>query len=107
MFTPNRPEATCLMADRFESPLGSGLNRSGSSPPSPVLLLPPMRFIAMASPSWASAEMEPKLIAPVQKRFTISLAGWMSSMGMGPPFTPSLNSISPRNAQRALVSPLT
>ena len=72
--TPKRPEATCLIAERFESPLGSGLNRSGSSPPSPVLLLPPRRFMAMASVSWASAEIEPKLIAPVQNRLTISLA---------------------------------
>src|SRR5437763_517130 len=35
--TPKRPEATCLMALRRESPLSSGLQRSGSSPPSPVL----------------------------------------------------------------------
>ena len=33
--------------------------RSASSPPSPVFDLPPMRFIAMASVSWASAEIEP------------------------------------------------
>ena len=62
--------------------------------------------MATANPSWASAEMEPKLIAPVQNRFTISLAGSTSSMETGPPFVPSLNSIKPRNAQRALVSPL-
>ncbi len=31
----------------------------GSSPPSPVLDLPPSRFMAMASVSWASAEIEP------------------------------------------------
>ena len=31
------------------------LKRTGSSPPSPVLLLPPMRFMAMASVSCASA----------------------------------------------------
>ena len=30
MVTPKRPEATCLIAERLESPLGSGLNRSGS-----------------------------------------------------------------------------
>ena len=89
--TPKRPEATCLIAERFESPLGSGLNRSGSSPPSPVLLLPPRRFMAMASVSWASAEIEPKLIAPVQNRLTISFAGSTSSIGIGPPFAPGLN----------------
>src|SRR5215470_48575 len=70
--TPNRPDATCLTAERRRSPLPSGTNRSGSSPPSPVLDLPPMRFIAMASVSWASAEIEPYDIAPVEKRLTIS-----------------------------------
>ena len=35
--------------ERMESPFGSALKRSASSPPSPVLDLPPMRFIAMAS----------------------------------------------------------
>ncbi len=62
------------MAERMESPLGSGLNRSGSSPPSPVLDLAPMRFMAMASVVCASREMEPNDMAPVAKRFTISLA---------------------------------
>ena len=46
--TPNRPEATCLIAERSESPFGSGRKRADSSPPSPVFDLPPMRFIAMA-----------------------------------------------------------
>ena len=32
---------------------------SGSSPPSPVLDLPPSLFMAIASVSWASAEMDP------------------------------------------------
>ena len=36
------------------SPFASGMKRAGSSPPSPVLLLPPMRFIAIASVSCAS-----------------------------------------------------
>ena len=44
----------------------------------------------MASVSWASAEIEPKLIAPVQNRFTISLAGITSSSGIGPPFAAGL-----------------
>ena len=47
--TPKRPDATCLIAERMESPLGSGSKRSGSSPPSPVFDLPPIRFIAIAS----------------------------------------------------------
>src|SRR6478735_8213279 len=46
--TPKRPDATCLIAERIESPFGSGLKRSDSSPPSPVFDLPPIRFIAMA-----------------------------------------------------------
>ena len=37
--TPKRPDATCLIAERIESPFGSGLKRSASSPPSPVLEL--------------------------------------------------------------------
>ena len=75
MFTPKRPEATCLIADRRESPFASRSYRTGSSPPSPVFDLPPMRFIAMASVECASCEIEPSDIAPVAKRFTISLAG--------------------------------
>src|SRR5258705_6192481 len=46
LVTPNRPDATCLIADRRESPFGSGTYRSASSPPSPVLLLAPRRLIA-------------------------------------------------------------
>ena len=37
----------------------SGVKRSASSPPSPVLERPPRRFMAMARVSWASAEIEP------------------------------------------------
>ena len=77
--TPKRPEATCLIAERFKSPLGSGLNLSGSSPPSPVLDLPPILFIATASVVCASREMEPNDIAPVAKRLTISAAVSTSS----------------------------
>src|SRR2546421_12506070 len=66
--TPNRPEATCLMALRRRSPLASGTNRTGSSPPSPVLDLPPIRFIAIARVSCASAEIEPYDMAPVLNR---------------------------------------
>ena len=38
-----------------------------------------MRFIATASVECASVEIEPKLIAPVAKRLTISFAGSTSS----------------------------
>ena len=62
--TPKRPLATCFMALRRLSPFSSGVNRLGSSPPSPVLDLPPMRFIAMARVSCASLEREPSDIAP-------------------------------------------
>src|ERR1700728_504842 len=64
LVTPNRPLATCLTADRRRSPLGAGLNRSASSPPSPVLDRAPSRFIAIARVSWASAEIEPSDMAP-------------------------------------------
>ena len=42
-----------------------------------------MRFMAMAMVVWASRLIEPKLIAPVEKRLTISLAGSTSSSGTG------------------------
>ncbi len=48
--------AICLIAERRRSPLASGVKRAGSSPPSPVLLLPPMRFIAIASVVSASSQ---------------------------------------------------
>ncbi len=57
--TPKRPDATCLIADRLESPLGSTSKRSASSPPSPVLDFAPRRFIAMARVSCASLLIEP------------------------------------------------
>ena len=79
MFTPKRPEATCLIFDRRSS-----VKRTGSSPPSPVFERPPMRFIATASVSCASRESEPSDIAPVEKRLTISAAGSTSSSGMPP-----------------------
>ena len=81
--TPNRPDATCLMALRRESPLASGMKRAGSSPPSPVLLLPPMRFIAIASVSCASLLIDPYDIAPVLKRLRIASIGSTSSSGTG------------------------
>ena len=53
-----------------------------------------MRFMAMASVVCASRLIEPKLIAPVAKRLTISLAGSTSSSGTG--CSANLNSIKPR-----------
>src|SRR6185437_3090289 len=94
--TPKRPEATCLIAERRRSPLGSGWKRAGSSPPSPVLERPPRRFMAIASVSWASRDMEPRLIAPVQKRRTISFAGSTSESGIAcPPTCPLADPSSP------------
>jgi hypothetical protein len=49
-----------------------------------VFDLPPIRFIAIASVVWASREIEPNDIAPVEKRLTIeTLAGSTSSSGTG------------------------
>ncbi len=50
--------------------------------------------MAMASVVCASREMEPKLIAPVENRFTILAAGSTSSSGTGS--SAHLKSISPR-----------
>ncbi len=50
--------------------------------------------MAIASVVCASREMEPKLIAPVANRFTISDAGSTSSSGSGVPA--NFSSISPR-----------
>src|SRR5918994_2179256 len=77
--TPNRPEATCLIDERRSG----SWSRSGSSPPSPVLDLPPSRFMAIARVSCASLEMEPYDMAPVEKRLTISETGSTSSMEIG------------------------
>ena len=104
LVTPKRPEAICLIAERLESPFSMTVKRDASSPPSPVLDLPPRRFIAIANASWLSAEMEPKLMAPVTKRLTISFAGSTSSSGIAPPFTPSLNLNKPRKVARRVES---
>ena len=44
--TPNLPLAICLIFEDGLSPLGFGLNRIGSSPPSPESDFAPIRFIA-------------------------------------------------------------
>ena len=81
------------------------MNRSGSSPPSPVLLLAPIRFIAIASVSCASLLIAPKDMAPVVNRLTISFAGSTSSSGIGS--GRNLNSSSPRRFERRLLSSFT
>jgi hypothetical protein len=86
------------MALRLESPLGMGLKRSGSSPPSPVLLRPPRRFMAMARVSCASLLIEPYDMAPVLKRLTMSSMGSTSSMAIG--LRDDLKSMRPRKVFR-------
>lgn len=81
MVTPKRPDATCLTDERR----AGSYRRSTSSPPSPVFDLPPRLFIAIASVSCDSAEIEPYDMAPVANRLTISVAGSTSSSGIGVP----------------------
>ena len=83
-----------------------GVNRSGSSPPSPVFERPPILFIAIARFSCASRESEPSDIAPVAKRLTISFAGSTSSIGT-PPSGSSRKRIRPRRVERRVESSLT
>src|SRR5215469_14105272 len=83
LVTPNRPLATCLIADLRRSPFTSAAYLSASSPPSPEFDRPPSRFIAIARVWCASADSEPYDIAPVQNRLTISLTGSTSSIGTG------------------------
>ena len=82
------------------------MKRTGSSPPSPVFDLPPRRFIAIASVSCDSREIDPSDIAPVAKRLTISFAGSTSSMSIGSTAL-VLNFISPRSVARREASSLT
>ena len=56
-----------------------------------------MRFMAMARLVCASREMEPKLMAPVEKRLTMSAAASTSSSGTP---SPVLNCIKPRKVSR-------
>ncbi len=72
-----------------------GIKRFLSSPPSPVFDLPPIRFIATANVACASVEMEPIDMAPVAKRFTISLTDSTCSNGIAVPA--DLISNKPRN----------
>ena len=81
--TPKRPEATCLVLLDSDTPSTSEWYRALSSPPSPVLLRVPSRFIARANASWASMLRAPKLMAPVTKCFTMESTGSTSSRGVG------------------------
>ena len=101
MVTPKRPDATCLIFDRRSSP-----KRRGSSPPSPVLDLPPRRFIARASVSCASVEIDPSDIAPVEKRRTMFSGGSTSSSGTAG-WAPKRSLSSPRSADLRAASSLT
>ena len=83
MVTPNLPDAICLMALHALLPSALGLKRSGSSPPSPVLLRPPILFMATARASCASLEMEPYDMAPVTNLLKIDSMGSTLSMSMG------------------------
>src|SRR3954466_10075888 len=91
------------MAERMVSPLGIRWERSGSSPPSPVLDLPPSLFMATARVEWDSMEMEPYDMAPVQKRRTISVHGSTWSMGTGS-HSSNLKSSMPRRVQALICS---
>ena len=58
------------------------LKRAGSSPPSPLLLFPPILFIATAKTSCASLDKAPKLIPPVQNLLQIDSTLSTSSNGI-------------------------
>ena len=81
--TPNRPEAICLIAEFGLSPFFRGFARSGSSPPSPLSLRAPIRFIAMLSVSCASGLNAPSEMPGATSRFRISVMLSTSSTGIG------------------------
>ena len=58
-FEHARARGARIYAEQRLSPLASGVRRSIISPPSPLLLMPPILFIAIASVSCASCEIEP------------------------------------------------
>ena len=61
------PKCSAMLPSFF-----SGMKRLTSSPPSPVFYFPPIRFMAIANVECASVEIDPKDIAPVANRLTIS-----------------------------------
>lgn len=60
-----------------------GLYRRGSSPPSPLLLIPPTRFIPSAMTSCASLDRAPRDMPPVTKRLQMDTASSTSESGTG------------------------
>ena len=94
--TPNRPEAICLMAELALSPFGRGLKRASSSPPSPLSLRAPMRFMAMASVSCASGLSAPSEMPGAIRCLRISVMLSTSSTGIG--VRPPLKSSRSRSA---------
>ena len=96
------------MALRRESPFGSGTSSVRALHRlRPCCSCRPDRFMAIARVSCDSAEIEPKLIAPVQNRLTISLAGSTSSNRNRSAGSARLeSSTEPRSAQRVLASSL-
>ena len=72
--TPNRADATCLIRASWRRPSGPGRYQAGSSPPSPVLALPPARWMPIVNAWWASGLSAPTLIAETTKRRTMDAA---------------------------------
>ena len=81
--TPKRPDAICLMADEALSPFSRGLDRSGSSPPSPESDRAPILFIAIDNVSCASGLSAPREIPGASRRFLISVMLSTSSTDTG------------------------
>ena len=79
--TPKRPEAICLIFADGLSPFGSGWKWAGSSPPSPVSDLAPIRFIATLSALCASGPSAPSDMPGVTKRLRIEVMDSTSSSG--------------------------
>ena len=84
------------MAELALSPLARGLNRSLSSPPSPLSERAPMRFIAMASVSCASGLSAPSEMPGAMRCLRISVMLSTSSAGMA--VWPSVKSSRSRSA---------
>ena len=95
------------LLDRRAAQVAVGVGREAARvlPALARVRAPPRRFIAIASVSCASVEIEPSDIAPVAKRLTISFAGSTSSSGTGS--RSSRNFSSPRSVARRAASSLT
>jgi hypothetical protein len=82
--------------------VGSGRKRPPVRRPRPVFDLPPIWFMASAEGLVRLFEIEPKDIAPVEKRLTIAAAGSTSSSGMAlrPNSSAALMRNNPRTVRR-------